>query len=455
MGLRDIRFGISTGGAASRAEWQERARRVEALGYDILLTADHLVDDAFPPLLPLVSAADVTERLRVGTYVVNNDFRHPVLLAREAAALGLLTDGRFVLGLGAGHMRSEYDEAGIPFDGGAVRVDRLEESVAIVRGLLDGDEVTHSGEHYTVTGHTAWPTAPRVPLLIGGNGRRVLALAARSADAVGFAGFSHNRDATEVRLTHFTASGLDEQVAWVREQRRRPVRRPRAHRARADRAGHRRPAGRGHRDRRAPGAAHRRPGARLALPVPRHRPRRSSSRSAPPGSAGASRPGSASPSDPAPIRPSTPSPRSSRPCPTHPILACGSLRSERSARRNGIGGGSAGGQADEVVDAVAEDVEAGGPEVDRADVDAEAGGQLVGLAEPGGRQQVVVAEPEPVGVALELRRTGRCRTAARTCTASCSRRCSSAPSPPTCRGGGGRGRGRRGRPRAAPRSSAR
>ena len=69
---------MSTGGAASRAEWQERARRVEALGYDILLTADHLVDEAFPPLLPLVSAADVTERLRVGTYVVNNDFRHPV-----------------------------------------------------------------------------------------------------------------------------------------------------------------------------------------------------------------------------------------------------------------------------------------------------------------------------------------------------------------------------------------
>jgi probable F420-dependent oxidoreductase len=218
MGLRDIRFGISTGGAASRAEWQERARRVEALGYDLLLTADHLVDDAFPPLLPLVSAADVTERIRLMSYVVNNDFRHPVVLAREAAALGLLTDDRFVLGLGAGHMRFEYEEAGIPFDEGSVRVDRLEESVAIVRGLLDGDEVTHSGEHYTVTGHRAWPTGRRVPLLIGGNGRRVLALAAQRADAVGFTGFRHNRDATDVRLTHFTAEGLDQQVAWVREQ---------------------------------------------------------------------------------------------------------------------------------------------------------------------------------------------------------------------------------------------
>jgi probable F420-dependent oxidoreductase len=217
MRLREIRFGISTGGATSRAEWQERAKRIEALGYDLLLTADHLVDDAFPPLLPLVSAADVTERLRLATYVVNNDFRHPVLLAREAAALGLLSDDRFLLGLGAGHMKFEYDEAGIPFDGGAVRVDRLEEAVAIIRPLLAGEEVNHTGTHYRVSGHTGWPRGQHVPLLVGGNGRRVLALAARQADAVGFVGFRHNRDATAVQLSDFTATGLDAQVAWVRE----------------------------------------------------------------------------------------------------------------------------------------------------------------------------------------------------------------------------------------------
>jgi probable F420-dependent oxidoreductase len=217
MELRDIRFGISTGGATSRAEWQDRARRIEALGYDLLLTADHLVDDAFPPLLPLVSAADVTERIRLATYVINNDFRHPVVLAREAAALGLLSDDRFVLGLGAGHMKSEYDEAGIDFDPGAVRVDRLEEAVAIIKPLLAGDEVHHTGTHYRVTGHTGWPRGRQVPLLVGGNGRRVLALAAREADAVGFVGFRHNADATAVELSDFTATGLDAQVAWVRE----------------------------------------------------------------------------------------------------------------------------------------------------------------------------------------------------------------------------------------------
>ena len=291
MGLREIRFGVSTGGAASRAEWQERARRVEALGYDILLTADHLVDDAFPPLLPLVSAADVTERLRVGTYVVNNDFRHPVLLAREAAALGLLTDGRFVLGLGAGHMRSEYDEAGIPFDGGAVRVDRLEESVAIVRGAArrrGGDALGRAlhghrahGVAHRATGAAAdrrqrSPGArPRGPFRRRGRVRRVQPQPRRDRGA-----------------PHPLHRGRPRRAGRMGPRAgRRSVRRPRAHRARADRRRSRRPTDRGRGDRRAPGAAHRRPGARLALPVPRHRPadRRAGPRA--PGSGGASRRG--------------------------------------------------------------------------------------------------------------------------------------------------------------------
>lgn len=214
-----LRFGLSVGGATDRQAWRKLAARVEAAGFDLLLCADHLVEGAFPPLVALAAAAEATERIHVGTYVVNNDLRHPVVLAREAAALGVLTDGRFELGLGAGHMRSEYDEAGIAFDGPGVRVERLEESVAIITGLLAGREVTHHGDHYRVDGHRGWPVLAahqRVPVLVGGNGRRVLSLAARQADGVGFVGFSHDRDATEVRLTHFTAAGLDEQVAWVR-----------------------------------------------------------------------------------------------------------------------------------------------------------------------------------------------------------------------------------------------
>src|SRR5207253_10680210 len=113
-----------------------------------LLVADHLVPGHLDPFPSLAAAAAATRHLRVGTLVVNNDLRHPVLLAREAATLDLLSDGRFELGLGAGHMESEYQEAGIPFDRGRVRVERLAESVEILKTLLAGEECTFEGRHY-------------------------------------------------------------------------------------------------------------------------------------------------------------------------------------------------------------------------------------------------------------------------------------------------------------------
>ena len=123
-----------------------------------------------------MAAADATTTLRVGSFVLANDFRHPALVAREAATVDLLTDGRFELGLGAGHMRWEYDEVGIPFVPAGDRVGRLEESVQIVRQLLDGEAVRSPGEHYEISGHRSYPPRPQVPLLVGGNGNRVLAL---------------------------------------------------------------------------------------------------------------------------------------------------------------------------------------------------------------------------------------------------------------------------------------
>ena len=151
--------------------------------------------------------------------MINNDFRHPVLLAREAATVDLLSEGRFELGLGAGHMKHEYDEAGIAFDPPATRVARMAESADIVRRLLDGDEVTHDGTYYRVRGHRCAPLPVQrpVPMLIGGNGRRVLSIAARLADIVGFTGFSQVEGERGVNLTRFTDSGLATQVALVRE----------------------------------------------------------------------------------------------------------------------------------------------------------------------------------------------------------------------------------------------
>jgi probable F420-dependent oxidoreductase len=218
VSAQQLRLGVSVGTTTSRREWQDTARRAEAVGFDILQVADHL-DDCLPPLTSLCSAADVTERLRVGTLVVNNDFRHPVLLAREAATVALLSDGRFELGLGAGHMKREYDQAGLHFDVAPTRIARLAESVEIVRRLLEGEELTFHGAHYHVDGHCIYPMpAQRPPLLIGGNGDRLLAVAARQADIVGFTGFQLRADGAAGKPTHFTAAGLGERIAFVRER---------------------------------------------------------------------------------------------------------------------------------------------------------------------------------------------------------------------------------------------
>src|SRR5260370_15748021 len=160
--MKPFRFGVNLAHARSRADWQEMARKVEALGYDTLTVPDHLAD-LVSPMPALISAAEATQRLRVGTNVLNNDLRHPVLVAREAATVDLLTDGRLQLGLGAGSIKSEYDEAGLRFDGGATRVERLAEAVAIIKSLLIGEEVSFAGRHYSLPGHTGAPSPVQKP----------------------------------------------------------------------------------------------------------------------------------------------------------------------------------------------------------------------------------------------------------------------------------------------------
>src|SRR2546427_10970861 len=166
--MKPFRFGINVRDGTSRADWQDKARKVEALGYSGLLVPDHLA--AVLATLPAVmSAADATTSLRVGTNVLNNDLRHPVLLAREAATIDMLTDGRLELGLGAGYMRIEYDQAGLRFDRGGTRGERLAESGAIIKGLLGGGEVGFTGPHYPGAGPPSHPPSlprPPPPLLL-------------------------------------------------------------------------------------------------------------------------------------------------------------------------------------------------------------------------------------------------------------------------------------------------
>ena len=218
--MKPFRFGVNLWRATSRAEWGESARKVEALGYDILTVPDHLTD-RMAPMPALISAAEATKHLRVGTNVLNNDLRHPVLVAREAATVDLLSDGRFQLGLGAGSIRSEYEEAGLGFDRGGTRVERLAEAVTVIKRLLSGEQVTFGGGHYRVSGHKIAPLPvqkPHPPILIGGNGRRLLALAAREADIVGLSGLTLRQGgAAPPDLSAWRVSAVDERIQLVRE----------------------------------------------------------------------------------------------------------------------------------------------------------------------------------------------------------------------------------------------
>jgi len=216
--MKPFRFGINARDARSRSEWQDKARKVESLGYSTLIVPDHL----WPVLAPvpaLVSAAAATTSLRVGTNVINNDLRHPVLLAREAATVDLLTDGRLELGLGAGYVRSEYEQVGLHFDRGGVRVERLGEAVTIIKSLLSGVEVNFTGKHYRVSGHTIYPPPiqrPHPPIMIGGNGPRLLTLAAREADIVNFTGISFPRGGTEHDMSGWRLNAIEERMRLVR-----------------------------------------------------------------------------------------------------------------------------------------------------------------------------------------------------------------------------------------------
>jgi len=217
--VRPFRFGVNVVRAGSRQEWAEKARKVEGLGYSVLGVPDHLTE-MLAPVPAVLAAALATTHLRVGTGVVNNDFRHPVLLAREAATVDLLTDGRLELGLGAGYAKVEYDQAGLRYDPGATRVARLSETVVLVKRLFDGEPVTFSGEHYRVSGHTLFPLPaqrPRPPILIGGNGSSLLSLAAKEADIVGLTGITFRRGGTAPDISAWKAPAVDERVALVRE----------------------------------------------------------------------------------------------------------------------------------------------------------------------------------------------------------------------------------------------
>jgi probable F420-dependent oxidoreductase len=217
--MATFRFGVQLSNAPSGAAWRDLARRVESLGYSTLFLPDHF-DDQFGPLVALTAAAEATRTLRVGSLVFGNDYRHPMVLAKEIATLDLLSEGRVEFGLGAGWMTTDYEQAGIAEDPPGVRIDRMAESLAVMKAIWSTGSVTFEGKHYAITGATGGPRThqqPHPPIIIGGGGRRVLSLAAREADIVGVNPSLAAGTIGPAVLETTTAEFYRQRIAWVRE----------------------------------------------------------------------------------------------------------------------------------------------------------------------------------------------------------------------------------------------
>jgi probable F420-dependent oxidoreductase len=214
---RPFRFAVQSGPFDDPAALRVHARTVEDLGYGELYSFDHV--GAVDPFLPLLVAAEATTMLRLGPLVVDNELHETVLLARTAATFDALSGGRLVLGMGTGYARDEHDAAGVPLRPPGPRVRRFEESLIVLRRLLDEGSATMDGDHLRIAVDDLGvrPVQPGVPLLVGGNGRRVVGVAARRADVFQFTGLTHDPVTGVPSGGGFPLAEVRRRLAWLRE----------------------------------------------------------------------------------------------------------------------------------------------------------------------------------------------------------------------------------------------
>ena len=216
---RKFRFGVQISRAPSGDEWAEKARKVEDLGYSTLFVPDHF-DNQFAPIPALMRAADATSTLQLGALVLDNDYRHPLVLAKELATLDVLSGGRTVVGLGAGWMRSDYEQSGIAYESASIRIARMAEALKIIKGLFADGSFSFSGRYYNIANHEGTPKPvqkPHPPILVGGGGKRVLTIAAQEADIVGV-NFSLAEGTVNPRVAATgTAEATARKIAWIRD----------------------------------------------------------------------------------------------------------------------------------------------------------------------------------------------------------------------------------------------
>src|SRR5258708_34684842 len=217
---RRFRFGVAVRKSRSRKEFTELARKAVALGYSFSFVPDHFTEPDLARTVALAHVAAVTDTLRVGTFVLGNDYKHPVVCAREMASLDLLSDGRLELGIGAGWMTADYEKAGIPLDRPGVRIARLAEAITIMKGLFAPGPFTFHGEHYRVTDLDGMPKPVQQPLpfFVGGGAPKILALAAREAQIVGVNANLRSGDGTSPDAARsMTPEATDQKIGWVRD----------------------------------------------------------------------------------------------------------------------------------------------------------------------------------------------------------------------------------------------
>jgi probable F420-dependent oxidoreductase len=229
---RPFRFAVQSFSASSAKEWRERARKAEALGYSALHLADHILGPGpaiastnhpvqeLAAVPAMMMAAEATTRLRVGCRVFCIDYRQPAMLAKEAATIDLLSDGRLELGLGAGWLKAEYEATGIRFDPASVRIARLAETVGAIKAHCGGTEISLDGKDVHLHGFAGAPRPvqrPHPPIMIGGGGRRVLSLAGREAQIVSFNFNNRSGVIGPDGVRSSTADETAQKVAWVRD----------------------------------------------------------------------------------------------------------------------------------------------------------------------------------------------------------------------------------------------
>lgn len=215
---RKFRFAVQMANGKSRKDWLEKIRKAEDLGFSTIAMPDHFGDQLGP--VPALMAVAENSNLRVGTLVLDNDYKHPVVRAKELATIDLLSEGRLELGIGAGWMRTDYEQSGIAYDPPSVRVDRFEEALKVLKGAFADGPFSLHGRHYTITNYEGFPKPvqkPHPPILIGAGGKRMLSIAAREADIIGI---NPNLAAGEISVEvgkDGTAERADRKIEWVKQ----------------------------------------------------------------------------------------------------------------------------------------------------------------------------------------------------------------------------------------------